>query len=164
MPVISLTSRDLDAGQPMPLVHAHVDVGGRNLSPHLRWSGPPADTQSYAVTMFDLDEPTGVGFVHWILFDLPVGFREIPAGAERKSEGLPQGVQLGFTDWGECGYGGPAPGAGQGPHRYRFSVHALDIASLDVSGEKTTYAMLQYLIRGHVLATAELVATYEVRA
>lgn len=155
-----LTSRDIAAGEPIPLVHALSDVGGENVSPDLRWTSPPPSTGGFAVTMFDLDEPTGVGFVHWTVFNLPSELRELESGAA--GGGLSQGAQSGFTDWGECGYGGPAPGAGEGPHRYRFTVYALDLPELSASGETTTYAMLQYLMRGHVLATAKLDATYEV--
>ncbi|MBM3689867.1 MAG: YbhB/YbcL family Raf kinase inhibitor-like protein [Actinobacteria bacterium] len=146
---------------PMPELHGHQDAGGSNLSPALEWRGAPSETQSFAVTMFDLDEPTGVGFVHWSLFNIPVNRTALP-------EGFTPGVwpdasiEAGFTDWGNCRYGGPAPTPGSGPHRYLFTVYALDLVALHVEGQVTTYAMLQYLMRDHVIATACLTGTYEV--
>jgi Raf kinase inhibitor-like YbhB/YbcL family protein len=139
-------------GETIPMSAAHSMVGGDNVSPALSWTEGPAGTKSYAVTCFDPDAPTTVGFTHWVLFDIPAEVHSIEAGA------TPPGV-LGFSDWGESRYGGMAPPAEDDPHHYRFSVYALDTESLGVDGT-TTYAKFRFLIRGHVLASGTLTGLF----
>jgi hypothetical protein len=141
-------------GDTIPLSAAHSMVGGGNVSPDLSWDAGPAGTESYAVTCWDPDAPTTVGFSHWLVFDLPATVTALNAGAQG------QGV-TGFSDWGESRYGGMAPPAGDSPHRYIFTVYALDTASLGVD-ETTTYAKFRFLIRGHVLAEGVLTGLFAV--
>ena len=143
-------------GDTIPQSAAHSMVGGGNVSPDLSWSEGPAGTKSYAVTCYDPDAPTTVGFTHWVLFDLPPSVRALEAGAK------PAGV-TGFSDWGESAYGGMAPPAGDEPHHYQFSVYALDTESLGVD-ETTTYAKFRFLIRGHVLASGTLTGRFGIDA
>ena len=142
-------------GDTIAKVAAHTMAGGENQSPDLSWSEGPEGTASYAVTCWDPDAPTTVGFTHWLVFDLPPTVRELAAGA------TPPGT-LGFTDWGENGWGGMAPPAEDEPHRYVFTVYALDTEAIG-GGEKTTYALFRFLIRGHVLASGTLTGRFGVQ-
>lgn len=99
MSTMILSSEQLVEGAQMPLSCVHPEAGGANRSPALSWSGAPSKTSSYAVTCFDPDEPTGVGFVHWLLFDIDPGILSL-AGDAGTSDTLPEGAQLGFTDLG----------------------------------------------------------------
>src|ERR1700722_16493806 len=116
---LEVRSTLFDEGETIPGSAAHSMVGGGNANPDLSWSEGPEGTQSYAVTCYDPDAPTTVGFTHWVVFDIPASVHSLAAGA------TPPGV-AGFTDWGESTYGGMAPPAGDDPHRYQFSVYALD--------------------------------------
>ena len=152
--VLDVRSSLFEDGGTIPKSAAHSMVGGENVSPDLSWGEGPSGTRSYAVTCYDPDAPTTVGFSHWVLFDLPPTVRSLPAGS------TPAGV-TGFSDWGESRYGGMAPPAGDEPHRYQFTVYALDTDSLGVD-ETTTYAKFRFLIRGHVLASGTLTGVFAV--
>ena len=141
-------------GETIPTVAAHSVAGGDNTSPPLSWSEGPEGTRSYAVTCFDPDAPTTVGFTHWLVFDIPVSVHELAAGA------TPPGVS-GFTDWGENAWGGMAPPAGDDPHHYVFTVYALDTDALG-GGPTTTYALFRFMIRGHVLASGSVTGRFGV--
>ncbi len=149
---LEVTSGLFGDGETIPLSAAHSMVGGENLSPELSWTEGPEGTKSYALTCWDPDAPTSVGFTHWVVFDIPPSVRSIAPGA------TPPGVS-GFTDWGESRWGGMAPPPGDDPHHYHFTLYALDVDSLGVD-ETTTYAKLRFLIRGHVLATGTLTGRF----
>lgn len=146
---ITVTSGLFDDGGTIPSSAAHQMAGGDNVSPDLSWSGVPQGTASIAVTCYDPDAPTTVGFVHWVLMDLDPGTESLEAGAGAQGKN-PAGSVLGFSDWGESQYGGMAPPPDDPPHHYEFRVYALDQKlGLDSS---TTYAKFRFMIRGHVLA------------
>jgi Raf kinase inhibitor-like YbhB/YbcL family protein len=132
---------------------------GDNVAPPLEWSGPPDGTQSFALIVDDPDAPDPAApkrvFVHWVLYDLPRSAGGLPEGATRKT--LPAGTREGRNDWNQTGYGGPCPPKGR--HRYFFRLYAVDT----MLGDRGALAKadLEGAIAGHVLATAELVATYE---
>lgn len=159
---LEVTSRLFKDGETIPLSMAHGLAGGNNISPDLSWSGAPEQTQSFAVTCYDPDAPTGIGFVHWVLFDIPSTTTSIQAGAG-SDEGRPDRSVHGYTDFGESGYGGMAPPPGDPPHHYQFTVYALDTPTLEL-GTSTTYAMLQFVMRGHVLAKGMLTGLFSVSA
>jgi len=154
----SLTVRSnlFEDGETIPMSAAHSMVGGGNVSPDLSWDAGASGTQSYAVTCYDPDAPTSVGFSHWVLFDLAPSVTALAAGAAGAGT-------CGFSDWGESRYGGMAPPAGDKPHRYHFTVYALDVPSLGVD-HTTTYAKFRFLIRGHVLAEGTLTGLFGIAA
>ncbi|HZR12224.1 MAG TPA: YbhB/YbcL family Raf kinase inhibitor-like protein [Acidimicrobiia bacterium] len=155
---LKVTSTLFDDGATIPKSAAHTYAGGDNVSPDLSWTGVPDGTQSLAVTCYDPDAPTTVGFVHWILFNLPPDTTSLPAGAGAQGRS-PSGSVLGFTDWGESQYGGMAPPPGDEPHHYLFTVYALDVPKLD-AGATCTYAFFRFSIREHVLATGTLTGRF----
>ena len=154
----TLTSNDIKDGEVLP--DAHVKAGG-NVSPHLSWSGAPEGTRSFAVTCYDPDAPTGSGFWHWMLANIPAEVTELAQGAGAVGGGqLPAGAVQGRTDYGEAGFGGAAPPPGHGPHRYIFTVFAVDTDRLDVS-EDNSGAVFGFNLHFHTLAKASITATYE---
>lgn len=148
----TLTSTDLADGGTLP--DAQVQAKG-NTSPHLAWSGAPEGTKSFAITCFDPDAPTGSGFWHWTVANIPADVSEIPDGGP-----VPDGAVEGRTDFGEPGFGGAAPPPGHGPHRYVFTVFAVDVDRLPVTPEDSG-AKYGFNLHFHTLATASITATYE---
>jgi Raf kinase inhibitor-like YbhB/YbcL family protein len=136
--------------------------GGKDVSPQLSWSGAPEGTRSFAVTVFDPDAPTGSGWWHWAVVDIPADTTELPEGAGTPvGDRMPPGsVQL-HNDGGTVGYIGPAPPAGHGVHHYHFTVHALDTDSLDLTPDATP-STLSFHISQHSLGRGSLIGTVEV--
>ncbi|MFZ5426982.1 MAG: YbhB/YbcL family Raf kinase inhibitor-like protein [Thermodesulfobacteriota bacterium] len=133
---------------------------GPNISPALQWSGAPAGTRSFAVTVYDPDAPTGSGWWHWVVFDIPAAAASLPAGAgDAKGSGLPRGSVQSRTDFGKPGFGGACPPAGDKPHRYVITVYALDVERLG-PGPDASGAMVGFNLNAHALAKATLTATY----
>lgn len=151
----TLTSNDITDGGVLP--DAQVFAKG-NTSPHLSWSGAPEGTKSYAVTCYDPDAPTGSGFWHWTVANLPAEVTELKTGAS--SAGLPAGAVEGRTDYGPAGFGGAAPPPGHGPHRYIFTVFAVDVEKLDVTPDNSG-AVFGFNLHFHTLAKATITGTYE---
>ena len=133
---------------------------GANRSPAIAWSEPPAGTMSFAITIFDPDAPTGHGWMHWTVFDLPAALRELPEGAGDAAHGrLPSGAIQARNDFGAFGYGGPCPPAGDHPHRYLITVWALDIASLGLDARSSADDIAASL-RRHALGQAAVTLRY----
>ena len=151
----TVTSTGFSDGGGLP--DAQVQSKG-NRSPQLSWSGAPEGTRSFAVTCYDPDAPTGSGFWHWTVANIPADVAELAEGAS--PDGLPGGSIEGRTDFGEPGYGGAAPPAGHGPHRYIFTVFAVDVDSLPVTPENSG-AVFGFNLHFHTLAKASITATYE---
>jgi Raf kinase inhibitor-like YbhB/YbcL family protein len=163
VPAFTVTSTDLTDGQAMPLpqVSGMMGAGGEDASPQLAWSGFPAETQGFAVTVYDPDAPTASGFWHWVVTGIPATVTELPRGAgDQTGSGLPEGARQLRNDGGFPGYVGAAPPAGHGPHRYFVVVHALDVPDMEVPAEATA-AFHGFNLFSHTLARATLVATYE---
>jgi Raf kinase inhibitor-like YbhB/YbcL family protein len=163
VPAMSLTSDDIGHGERLPDLCVADIMGctGDNLSPHLRWSGAPAETQSYAVTCFDPDAPTGSGFWHWVVVDIPASVTELPRGAGSGDQaGLPDGAITVRNDLGNREYIGSAPPPGHGDHRYVFAVHAVGVPTLGVDADATP-ALVGFNLTFNVVARGVLVATWD---
>jgi Raf kinase inhibitor-like YbhB/YbcL family protein len=134
---------------------------GGNKSPHLAWSGAPPGTKSFAVTCFDPDAPTGSGFWHWLVVNIPAGVSELAADAgNRSAPRLPVGALQTRTDFGTPGYGGPCPPQGDHPHRYLFTVFAVGADSLQVTAD-TSAAVVGFQLHFNTLAKAAIMGLYK---
>jgi Raf kinase inhibitor-like YbhB/YbcL family protein len=164
VPSFTLTSTDISEGERLanPQVSGVFGAGGEDVSPQLSWSGFPEATKSFAVTVFDPDAPTGSGFWHWAVCDIPASVTELDADAGAEGGGkLPSGAVMLRNDASGHGYIGAAPPAGHGPHRYAFVVHAVDVESLGI-GKDATPALLGFHLFSHTLGRAMIVANYEI--
>lgn len=156
----TLDSDDISEGQRLSNAHVYNAGGftGENLSPHLRWSGFPEQTRSFAVTCYDPDAPTGSGFWHWVLFDIPASVTELPTGAGGGA-GLPQGAVHVRNDAGSKDFAGAFPPKGDPPHRYLFAVHAVDSDKLGPDADASC-AVVGFNLTFHTLARAVITARY----
>ncbi|PTH86165.1 YbhB/YbcL family Raf kinase inhibitor-like protein [Streptomyces sp. A244] len=155
VPGFTATSTTVDDGGTWPTAQMSGIVGvpgGKDISPHLSWSGAPEGTRSYAVTVYDPDAPTGSGFWHWAVADIPATVTELPEGAFQ----LPNDARL-------ARFVGAAPPPGHGPHRYFVVVHALDVDHIGVPADGTP-AYLGFTMAGHILGRAVLTVTAETPA
>ncbi|MFC1434988.1 YbhB/YbcL family Raf kinase inhibitor-like protein [Streptacidiphilus sp. N1-3] len=159
-PVAAFTVRSTDFDAGGTLADAQVYSGG-NTSPQLSWEDAPEGTLSYAVTCYDPDAPTGSGFWHWTVFDIPAEVTELPEGAgSRDFKGLPEGAVQVRNDYGTRDFGGAAPPPGDGPHRYVFTVYAVDQEKLGPDADATP-AVVGFNLRFHALGRAQVIAEYE---
>ncbi len=159
VPSFSLASDDIKDGESVPRIHVHDSAEGENQSPHLRWSGFPAETKGFAVTCYDPDAPTASGFWHWLVVNLPADVTELARNAGAVNSPLPSGAFHIRNDFGASGYGGSAPPPGDQPHRYIFAVHALDAATLPVDANASA-AMVGFNLTFHTIARARITPTY----
>ncbi|MFD4404561.1 YbhB/YbcL family Raf kinase inhibitor-like protein [Nocardia sp. NPDC058499] len=162
VPSFTVASADVSDGATLgnDQVSGVFGAGGKDVSPQLSWSGFPAETKSFAVTVYDPDAPTASGFWHWAVAEIPASVTELPSGAGSEGGTLPAGAVMLRNDGGFAGYVGAAPPAGHGPHRYFIVVHAVDVESLGIPPEATP-AFLGFNLFSHTLARATLVGTYE---
>jgi Raf kinase inhibitor-like YbhB/YbcL family protein len=132
---------------------------GEDISPPIEWSGAPAETRSFAFIVDDPDAPDPRApqrtWVHWVLYDIPGEAHALEEDARKQR--LPPGTREGLNDWRRSGYGGPSPPMGR--HRYFHKLYALDVVLPDL--EKPTKTRLLNAMKGHVLAEAQLVGTYQ---
>jgi Raf kinase inhibitor-like YbhB/YbcL family protein len=131
---------------------------GGNVSPDLAWNGVPEGTRSFVLTVYDPDAPTGSGWWHWVVIDLPADARALPEGAG-SGTGLPEPARQMPTDAGSSGYLGPCPPPGAAPHRYVFALSALKVDRLDLPADASP-ALVGYMTGANALGRAELVVTY----
>jgi Raf kinase inhibitor-like YbhB/YbcL family protein len=133
---------------------------GGNKSPHLKWSGAPTGTKSFAVTCFDPDAPTGSGFWHWVVANIPASVTELAMGAGSKGGTMPDGCLMTRTELGDSGYLGPCPPEGDHPHRYLFTVFAVGKERLDVTAD-TSPAVVGFNLHFNTLAKAEIMGLFK---
>ncbi len=157
-----LTSPDVASGKRVTDAQVFNSFGcsGKNISPALAWQNAPAGTKSFALTMYDPDAPTGSGWWHWVVINIPATTTSLPANAgDPKSSLMPLEAMQGNTDFGTAGYGGPCPPAGSAPHHYHFRLFALKVAKIDVPANAPA-AMIGFNINANAIATTELTALY----
>jgi len=146
-----LTSTAFGPGESIPGTYT---CDGADISPPLQWGDPPQGTQSLVLISDDPDAPMGT-WVHWVLFNIPAGARELSEGLPKDAE-LPDGSRHGQNSWKRSDYGGPCPPSGT--HRYFFKLYALDTV-LDLSAGASEKQVLRAM-EGHILAEAELMGVY----
>ncbi|MGE5625457.1 MAG: YbhB/YbcL family Raf kinase inhibitor-like protein [Bacillota bacterium] len=150
MPAFKLVS---SAFQDHAAMDKRFSCQGGDISPPLAWVGAPTGTKSFALVMDDPDAPMGT-WVHWVVYGLPASVNALAEGAAKS---MPTGSRDGKNSWGKAGYGGPCPPSGT--HRYFHKLYALDTLLPDL--HKPDKAALEAAMKGHVLAEAELVGTYQ---
>jgi len=133
---------------------------GGNTSPAMNWRGAPSGTRSFAVTLYDPDAPTGSGWWHWLVYDIPASATGLPEHAgDADGHLLPAGAVQGRTDFGTPGFGGACPPAGAKPHRYVFTVYALKIEKIDAPAGASA-AMIGFMLNANQLAKSSVTALY----
>ena len=133
---------------------------GKNISPALKWSGAPKDARSFAVQVYDPDAPTGSGWWHWVVYNIPASATELAEGAgTADGKGLPAGSMQGRTDFGTPGFGGACPPKGNKPHRYIFTVHALKTEKIEVPPDASA-ALIGFMVNANSLGKASFTAKY----
>ena len=134
---------------------------GENQSPQLYWKNVPEGTKSFAITMYDSDAPTGSGWWHWVVFDIPADIYEIASGAgNTNSDLMPKEAIQSMTNYGTPGYGGPCPPENHGLHQYIITVHALKTEKLGLN-ENTNPATVGFYLWSNTLAKASIVMYYQ---
>ncbi|MBX6324211.1 MAG: YbhB/YbcL family Raf kinase inhibitor-like protein [Rhodospirillaceae bacterium] len=157
-----ISSPDVPAGGTVPDKQVFNSFGctGGNVSPALAWKDAPEGTKSFAITMYDPDAPTGSGWWHWVVFNIPASVNELKAGAgDPHADAAPEGAVQSMTDFGTTGYGGPCPPEGDKPHRYIFTVYALKVDKLPLDA-KASGAMIGFYLNANALGKASFEATY----
>jgi Raf kinase inhibitor-like YbhB/YbcL family protein len=158
----TLSATGITAGGRIPDVNVFnaMNCTGKNMSPALSWKGAPAGTMSFALTVYDPDAPTGSGWWHWVIYNIPASAKSLAADAGNpKGTVAPAGSVQGNTDFGAPGYGGPCPPVGDKPHHYIFTLYALKVAKLDVPATATA-AYVGFNLHANQLGTATLTAVY----
>ncbi|MFF1571520.1 YbhB/YbcL family Raf kinase inhibitor-like protein [Leifsonia sp. NPDC058292] len=159
VPHFALTSDDIADDRPLGREQWGAGGGGGDISPQLSWSGFPAETKSFAVTIHDPDAPTGSGFWHWAVYNIPADVTSLAAGAGAEGgASLPQGAAMLSNELGAKSFTGAGPPPGTGTHHYTVVVHALDVDRLDLDPASTP-AVLGFNAHFHTLARAVLIPT-----
>lgn len=159
---LQLTSTDIAPGKFMKNAQEYQGFGcqGANLSPQLTWSGEPEGTEAFAIFAYDPDAPTGSGWWHWQVVNIPKNVHTLATGAGAVDAGkLPKGSIQVTNDYGEAGFGGACPPQGHGVHHYQFTVFALSqILELP---ENASAALTGYMVKAHALDSATIEALYK---
>jgi len=151
----TIASPDFRAGGPLSTRNewgGGMGCHGGNVAPRLTWSGVPAGTRSFALTVVDPDAKVPGGFVHWVVYNIPGAWRFMYGNA-------PQGTTGGTSGFQARSYNGPCPPVGDRPHHYHFTLYALNVATLGSPG--LTRTTLQRALAGHVLGSTEVIGTFQ---
>jgi Raf kinase inhibitor-like YbhB/YbcL family protein len=156
----TLKSDDLSGQLTEMQVFSGFGCTGKNISPSLKWIDAPEKAKSFAITVYDPDAPTGSGWWHWLIFNIPPDISELKTDAGNPQKSLaPKGSIQSVTDYGKPGFGGACPPEGDKPHRYVFTVYALNVAKLDLT-ETAPPAMVGFFLNQHALAKASIISYY----
>ncbi|MGB0936089.1 MAG: YbhB/YbcL family Raf kinase inhibitor-like protein [Colwellia sp.] len=158
-----LSSQDINQGKMMSKKHEFKGFGcsGDNLSPQLEWKNPPKGTKSFALTAYDPDAPTGSGWWHWQVINIPADTSQLATGAgSTNSDLLPASALQIESDYGTASYGGACPPEGHGVHRYRFTIHALSVEKIDLP-QTASGALTGYMINANSIASSTVEALYK---
>ena len=156
----TLFSNDL-AGQLTKVQEASSHgCDGSNISPELHWSNAPTGTKSFALTVYDPDAPTGSGWWHWVVFNIPASVNALPADFGNVNKAAVISATQSMTDFGTGGFGGACPPKGDKAHRYIFTVYALSVDKLNLD-EKASPALVGFMLGANTLAKATLVSYYQ---
>jgi Raf kinase inhibitor-like YbhB/YbcL family protein len=158
----TLTSPDIKPGSTIDKKFEFNGFGcsGENKSPALKWSGAPKDTKSFVVTVYDPDAPTGSGWWHWSVVNIPASVTELPADAGAAGGAkLPKGASQIRSDFGSAAWGGMCPPAGAKPHRYVFTVYALKTDKLDLPADASP-ALAGFMTTANTIGKATFTAKY----
>lgn len=159
----TLSSNDIAHGEFMSKAQEYNGFGctGENLSPHLSWSNAPKDTKSFAITAHDPDAPTGSGWWHWQIVNISKNVTEIAGGASNiKSASMPKGSLQIKNDYGHQAFGGACPPPNHGAHRYRFTIHALSVKTLELPKDASS-ALAGYMINANTIESATIESLYK---
>lgn len=157
----ALYSQDLGVNLTQSQVFSGFGCKGKNLSPALTWGNAPSNTKSFAVTVYDPDAPTGSGWWHWLIFNIPADVQALKADAGRVEANLaPTGSIQSLTDFGKPGFGGACPPRGDKVHRYIFTVYALNTVKLNLTAE-TKPATVESALNNHAIAKAYIISHYQ---
>jgi len=166
LPSLTVTSTTFTAGSVLPnsMIYNSFGCTGDDQSPQLSWTAGPTGTVSYAVTIFDPNAPTNVGFWHWLVYNIPATttslVANIPPTGGAGTGTLPAGASQAMDDYGVQGYGGPCPPTGGGTHTYIFTVTALSTTITGLTAATTDAALLQFNMDGSILARGQLIGVY----
>jgi Raf kinase inhibitor-like YbhB/YbcL family protein len=158
----ALASATFPAGGTIPhsAVYNASGCDGANTSPELHWANAPRDARSFVLVVFDPKAQGGVGWYHWLAFDIPAGVHALAPGAgDPRSGKTPRGVVFGRNDFGSSAYAGPCPPPGDGPHPYQFTIYALRTAHI-AAGPQTAGTAVGALLRGQIVSHATLTGYY----
>lgn len=156
---MQLSSPDLNKnGFTDQFIYNQFGCQGKNLSPSIEWNNVPKEAKSLALTMYDPDAPTGSGWWHWTVVNIPVDTTALKQSAGNHIDLLPKGSQQVRNDFGTANYGGPCPPENSN-HRYQFTLYALDIDNINVD-DKTTPALVGFIINSHQIAKASITFNY----
>lgn len=155
----TLHSNDLSGQLTKTQEFSGFGCDGQNISPELHWRDAPKGAKSFAVTVYDPDAPTGSGWWHWVVFNIPSFVTSLPSDFGDLSKSQKINATQSVTDYGKAGFGGACPPKGDKPHRYFFTVHALDVGHLDID-PKSSAALAGYMINAHSIGKATLVSYY----
>jgi len=163
---MQLTSAQFNDGEFIAMEHVLAEkygfgCNGGNQSPQLAWSGAPEGTRSFALTCFDPDAPTGSGFWHWVVANIPASVTSLELDAGNPASGrMPAGAVTVRNDAGTREFIGPCPPQGDHPHRYYFTIFAVGAEALSVNAD-TTPAVVGFQLHFNTLAKAELVGLFK---
>jgi Raf kinase inhibitor-like YbhB/YbcL family protein len=157
----TLTSTDLQGQLTNTQVFAGFGCSGENISPQLAWTNAPDSTKSFAITVYDPDAPTGSGWWHWVMFNVPATVNELKANAGNLESGLtPEGSVQSITSFGKPGFGGACPPKGHGNHAYIFTLYALSIDKIQLESNAPP-AMVGYYLNANVIEKASIISYYK---